>query len=148
MRIRRVVTGFDANGEGVVTTDDTVADDIAGPDDSRIGLIWAYHDQVTFREPNALEPMPTGRIDSGQLRMKWGTAELGPGRKMPMHATKTVDLVTMLEGEVTLVLDSGKEVVLKAHDTLLQRGVLHAWENRSDRPAKWAVVTLGRLDAS
>jgi quercetin dioxygenase-like cupin family protein len=62
-----------------------------------------------------------------------------------MHSTQTVDLITMLEGEVTLVLDSGAEILLKAHEVLLQRGVVHAWENRSDKTAVWTAVTLGRL---
>ncbi len=50
-----------------------------------------------------------------------------------MQKTQTLDLCLVLEGEITLVLDTA-EVQLKAGDTVVQRGTNHAWSNRSDRP--------------
>jgi mannose-6-phosphate isomerase-like protein (cupin superfamily) len=50
-----------------------------------------------------------------------------------MQKTKTLDFCLVLEGEITLVLDT-EEVQLKAGDTVVQRGTNHAWSNRSDRP--------------
>lgn len=51
-----------------------------------------------------------------------------------MHATDTIDVVTMISGELVAVLDDD-EVVLRAGDTLVQRGTRHAWSNRTDAPA-------------
>jgi hypothetical protein len=51
-----------------------------------------------------------------------------------MHATDTVDVVTMISGELVAVLDDG-EVVLRAGDSLIQQGGRHAWSNRTDAPA-------------
>jgi len=46
-----------------------------------------------------------------------------------MHATDTTDLLIMLQGELTLIVDEG-EVTLRPFDTVVQRGVNHGWENR------------------
>ena len=50
-----------------------------------------------------------------------------------MQKTRTLDFCLVLEGEITLVLDT-EEVELKAGDTVVQRGTNHAWSNRSGRP--------------
>ena len=50
-----------------------------------------------------------------------------------MQKTRTLDLCLVLEGEITLVLDT-QEVNLKAGDSVVQRGTNHAWSNRSNAP--------------
>src|SRR5262245_21894540 len=55
-----------------------------------------------------------------------------------MQKTRTLDFCLVLEGEITLVLDT-TEVRLKAGDTVVQRGTNHAWSNRSDRPCRVAI---------
>ena len=50
-----------------------------------------------------------------------------------MQKTRTLDFCLVLEGEITLVLDT-QEVQLKAGDTVVQRGTHHAWSNRSGKP--------------
>ena len=54
-----------------------------------------------------------------------------------MQKTKTLDFCLVLDGEITLVLDTA-EVHLKAGDTVVQRGTNHAWSNRSNRPCRIA----------
>jgi uncharacterized cupin superfamily protein len=54
-----------------------------------------------------------------------------------MQKTRTLDFCLILEGEITLVLDTA-EVHLKAGDTVVQRGTNHAWSNRSDKPCRIA----------
>ena len=61
-----------------------------------------------------------------------------------MQKTRTLDFCLVLEGEITLVLDTD-EVDLKAGDTVVQRGTNHAWSNRSNRPC---VVAFSSHDAS
>jgi mannose-6-phosphate isomerase-like protein (cupin superfamily) len=60
-----------------------------------------------------------------------------------MQKTRTLDFCLILEGEITLVLDT-EEVHLEAGDTVVQRGTRHAWSNRSDRPC---VVAISSHDA-
>jgi quercetin dioxygenase-like cupin family protein len=50
-----------------------------------------------------------------------------------MQKTRTLDFCLVLEGEITLVLDTA-EVHLRRGDTVIQRGTNHAWSNRSDAP--------------
>ena len=50
-----------------------------------------------------------------------------------MQRTRTLDFCLVIEGEITLVLDTA-EVHLRAGDTVVQRGTNHAWSNRSAKP--------------
>ena len=61
-----------------------------------------------------------------------------------MQRTRTLDFCLVLDGEITLVLDT-QEVHLTAGDTVVQRGTNHAWSNRSDRPC---VVAFSSHDAT
>ena len=54
-----------------------------------------------------------------------------------MQRTSSLDFCFILEGEITLVLET-QEVHLKAGDTIVQRGTNHAWSNRSDAPCRIA----------
>jgi mannose-6-phosphate isomerase-like protein (cupin superfamily) len=59
-----------------------------------------------------------------------------------LHVTDTVDVVTVIEGEIWAVLQE-HEVLLKEGDSLVQRGTKHAWSNRTDRPATFVVALIG-----
>lgn len=50
-----------------------------------------------------------------------------------MQRTNSLDFCFILEGEITLLLDTG-EVLLKAGDAVVIRGTSHAWSNRTDKP--------------
>jgi cupin domain len=62
-----------------------------------------------------------------------------------MQKTRTLDFCLILEGEITLVLDTA-EVLLAAGDTVVQRGTNHAWSNRSDRPCTIAISSHDAAD--
>lgn len=49
-----------------------------------------------------------------------------------LQKTRTLDLCLVLDGEVTLVLDTG-EVRLKPLDVAILCGTNHAWSNRANR---------------
>jgi hypothetical protein len=58
------------------------------------------------------------------------------------HATDTLDYVTILRGEVTLIV-GGTEVVLRSGDSVVQQpGVPHDWQNRSGDIAVMVGVLL------
>jgi hypothetical protein len=61
-----------------------------------------------------------------------------------MQQTRTLDLCVILEGAITLVLDT-EEVHLSAGDTVVQRGTNHAWSNRSSRDC---VIAFSLHDAA
>jgi len=118
-----------------------------------------------FREvlllPHMMEPPPHGSLcrivtipPDAAWRGKVGAAEVtaffqsmgaphastkSPRAPHPyMQRTCTLDFCLILEGEVTLVLDT-EEVALSAGDTVVQRGTNHAWSNRTDKPCRIAI---------
>jgi mannose-6-phosphate isomerase-like protein (cupin superfamily) len=143
--IRRVVTGHDPQGTSVVLSDGPPPQhhDMRGP---AIGAdfveIWNAPDPVPVltaapaAEPNAraFTIMP----GSGHLLRILEVYPLKDGgRRTPMHRTRTLDYVVMIEGELVLLLDDS-EVVLRPGAVVVQRGTNHAWENRSDAVARAA----------
>jgi len=110
----------------------------------------------TLHLPHALEPPPGGSVcrvvtfpPDESYRGKVGAKEVqaffaamgspdastySPDAPHPyMQKTRTLDFCLILEGAITLVLDT-EEVELKQWDTVVQRGVNHAWSNRSGNP--------------
>jgi mannose-6-phosphate isomerase-like protein (cupin superfamily) len=51
-----------------------------------------------------------------------------------MHRTGTVDVVTVVSGEIHAVFEGG-ETLLRVGESLVVAGTMHAWSNRSGRPA-------------
>jgi mannose-6-phosphate isomerase-like protein (cupin superfamily) len=122
--------------------------------DSSPSVIAGFRDPVTG--PHTIEPPPGGSVcrivtfpPDEVFRGKVGAREVAaffgamgsPGAstysaKAPhpyMQKSQTLDFCLVLDGEITLVLDTA-EVNLKAGDTVVQRGTNHAWSNRSNRP--------------
>lgn len=141
-RIRRIVTAHDPGGKAVVGTDSFV-ESTPGKIDKNISAadIWwtrsvpadvAGHDAT--REPSPGMPTPGGTI----LKV----LELSPGTKPVMHKTETLDYVIVIEGEVVMLLEDGAEVRMRAGDLMVQRGTLHGWTNRSDKPCRIAFVLV------
>jgi mannose-6-phosphate isomerase-like protein (cupin superfamily) len=148
--VRRVVTGLDAEGRSCVLFDGVVeplvpppggsvvniwrsaslpADNTGGDD---LGSCEFEHDQLTSPGSSfILVHFPPGLNQDGA----W------------MHFTDTLDYMVALVGEVTLVLETG-DIVLRAGDVLVDRGIVHGWRNDSAAPAMAAVVTVPALPAS
>ena len=61
-----------------------------------------------------------------------------------LHATDTVDIITIISGEVWAVTETG-EKLLKPRDTIVQRGTKHAWRNRGDVPCEMVVIHFGAV---
>jgi len=59
-----------------------------------------------------------------------------------LHETDTVDIITVISGEIHAVLETG-EVCLRPGDSFVQRGTKHAWSNRGDQPATIVAVMMG-----
>jgi quercetin dioxygenase-like cupin family protein len=109
----------------------------------------------TLHLPHTLEPPPNGsvcrvvefppeashgKVGAADVRAYFaatgspGASTAASGAPHPyMQRTKSFDFCYILEGEITLVLDT-EEVHLKEGDTVVQRGTNHAWSNRSDKP--------------
>lgn len=63
-------------------------------------------------------------------------------RHQAMHTTHTIDVICLLQGEATLILD-GAETRLKPGQVVIQRGTNHAWEAHGG-PALLLAVLIDR----
>lgn len=59
-----------------------------------------------------------------------------------LHESDTVDIVTIISGELVAVNETG-ETVLKAGDSIVSRGTQHSWSNRTDKPVVLVCVQMG-----
>src|SRR5262249_50209988 len=126
------------------------------------------HAREALAQPHRMEPPPRGSIcrivtfpPDAAFRGKVGGAEVAaffhamgspaastysPKAPHPyMQKTRTLDFCLILDGEITLVLDTG-EVHLAAGDTVVQRGTNHARSTRPARPCTVAISSHGAAD--
>ena len=59
-----------------------------------------------------------------------------------LHRTASVDVGTVISGELTLLLPTG-ETTLRPGDTFVLRGNEHAWRNRTPQPVTIVVTMIG-----
>jgi len=139
------VTGHDESGKSVVLSD-TAPPQHHSMRGAAVGAdfheIWSVSQPVPLltsveaSEPN--ERQFTIMPASGHLlRIIDVYPPKAGGKRTVMHRTRTLDYVVVIEGEVVLVLEDS-EVTLKQSDVVVQRGTNHAWENRSEQPARLA----------
>jgi quercetin dioxygenase-like cupin family protein len=132
--VNRLVVGPDAEGRSAVLQRGLTNVQ------SREGSYWSATLWATRESPvdntitgdrsqtpglEGLEPFPNGLICRA--------LEIAPGAGFPMHYTDTLDCLTCVRGEIYLVTDTD-EVLMQPGDTVIIRGVNHAWSNRSNAP--------------
>jgi uncharacterized cupin superfamily protein len=116
---------------------------IAPPPRGSVCRIVTFPPDDTFR----------GRIGAAEVAAFFhamgapGASTYSPDAAHPyMQRTRTLDFCLILDGEITLVLDT-QEVQLAAGDTVVQRGTNHAWSNRSSRPCSIAISSHDATEA-
>ena len=142
---QRIVTGHDAHGKSVVLQSAWPAQHhpMQGPSvGADFHELWREESAVPALSPVPADEPTTRPFTlmpaSGHLLRILEVFPLGQGGfRTPMHRTRTLDYVVVIEGELVLVLEDS-EVALRAGDVVVQRGTDHAWENRSDRVARAA----------
>jgi mannose-6-phosphate isomerase-like protein (cupin superfamily) len=164
-KIRRVVTGHDANGTAIIARDgiaenvrvraangltstllwveDTTPGDNTGDIDGadrEIGVAPPDGGSV-FR---IVEFVPDDTsVSNEDMKKELGLDpdSGGPVRHPGMHKTRSVDYAIVLSGEIDMLVDAD-EVHLKAGDVVVQRGTNHAWANRGTEPCRIAFVLI------
>gem|GEM_PF-59074 len=156
--VRRVVTGIDATGRHVITSDGAAPNTIVTDTVAVSEVLWLDGPQPSIADdPDkansgfALEPPPGGasaRIirmpgipagadpDTTWLRVA-GDDERTPG----MHATDTLDLMVVLEGSVVMGLEDGERVIGPG-EFVIQRGTLHRWRPADENGWTYFVAML------
>lgn len=160
-RVRRVVTEVDDQGRSVIRDDGAPPDLVSVPGGPGVAELWALAgppaspaDGADRGEPGfPLEP-PVGGLTWRIIRLPAPDSGLEreaqylpvPGRapthgRLGMHATDTLDLVTVLDGRIELDLEDGA-VALAAGDSVVQRGTEHRWRVLDGRPCTYSVVMV------
>jgi len=147
--IRRVITGHDDQGKAIFESDTKLTPKNAftlgnAEPEKDMGLVQIYRPrtfpanvQESFNDPHGRQiPLVDRRSASARV------VDIAPGSDAIMHRTQSLDYGVVLSGEVYLVLDDGKEVFLKPHDVVVQRGTIHAWKNVGTEVARMFCVVL------
>ncbi|WP_157603122.1 MULTISPECIES: nuclear transport factor 2 family protein [unclassified Rathayibacter] len=165
LRSRLIVTGVDDDGRSVFLSDEPTSDRLVGDGYTRNQLWQGLEVPTPVTAPNGpgdasvIPPPPNGYgyditafapdsewdYEAGYARL---LAQSGvtpePGDAPGMHTTETIDIVSVISGEVHLLVDEG-EKLLQAGDTTVIRGVKHAWSNRSDQPCVISAVHISAV---
>ncbi len=142
MKIRRVVTGHDAENKAIVVWDSAMDNLKVMKSGNRGVLLWVTDespppvdgdDDPAMREIG-IAPPPGGSA--------FRILEVPPGKDAFMHCTDTIDYCIVMQGECVMLLDDGAEVAMSAGDVMVQRGTWHGWANRADEPVRLAFVLI------
>jgi quercetin dioxygenase-like cupin family protein len=66
-----------------------------------------------------------------------------PGEPPFFHRTPTLDVVVVLSGAVSLLLEDGTATRLEAGDSIVQRETAHAWRTEGGEPCTLVSFTVG-----
>lgn len=164
---RRIVTATNAAGKSVVARDERIE-----PSEIGFVELWQTEampaplgaDSDPRRGPIRLEPpangtkfrfftlppvdpaMTAAQVEAlvAQLFAAIGAshARVDTARHPVMHKTRSIDYIMLLEGQVSLLLDTGEELPLAPFDVVIQRGTNHSWINRGSGPALMMAVLI------
>ena len=155
---RRVLSGTDADGRSTIIADELTTTRTAQPGFTVMD-VWQFDNLPahvdapdTLGEDPVLDPPKQGlvvRLASFPPDSEFDAAgyaasldafhgsdshDGGEGEGGVWHLTDTVDVVTVISGELYAVTETA-ETLLKSGDTFVTRGVKHIWSNRTNRPA-------------
>jgi quercetin dioxygenase-like cupin family protein len=140
LQIRRVVTGHDADGRAIVAIDEMAKNIYSSRPGISASVVWTT--DTTPADNSGAGDAATRKVG---LTLAGGTVfrviEFAPGAAPRMHRTDSIDYAVVISGEIDMQLDDS-EVHLKAGDVLVQRGTIHNWVNRGNKPCVMAFVLI------
>jgi hypothetical protein len=168
-RVRRVLTGHDAQGRSTFIADGEAPNvkEMASMPGLALTDLWETGgapasnegDRDAASRPVRLEPPKNGtllRIVEFPPDSAWRAGadgkqafkSIGAGHAQDsnsadpmMHRTGTVDYIIVLKGEIHAIMETG-EKLLRPGDILVQRGTNHSWSVRGAEPCIVAAVLV------
>jgi mannose-6-phosphate isomerase-like protein (cupin superfamily) len=168
-RVRRVLTGHDAEGKSMIIADGHAPNvkEMASMPGLALTDLWETQGAPASNagsadaagRPVRLEPPKNGtllRIVEFPPDSAWRSGadsreafkSIGAGHAHDrsssdpmMHTTSTVDYIIVLKGEIYAVMEKG-ETLLKPGDVLVQRGTNHSWSVRGNEPCIVAAILV------
>ena len=140
LKIRRVVTGHDAQGRAVVATDEICRNAISRRPQHASCVVWSTgsfpadnSDDVDGGARAVASTDPAGSV--------FRIVEYGPGVAPRNHRTESIDYAVVMAGEIDMEID-GATVHLRQGDVLVQRGTIHNWLNQGTEPCVIAFILI------
>jgi quercetin dioxygenase-like cupin family protein len=153
---RRVITGVDENGRSAVLVDEytprratapafTICDiwetqslPIPMATDAAVGEVSIYPPTGGFAFRVCTFPPDSEWDKSADYEKSLGALQgkdtfISESETPGMHVHETLDIVTVVSGEMHIVLETG-ETLLRQGDSVVVRGVVHSWSNKTDKP--------------
>ncbi len=81
--------------------------------------------------------------ESGAKQLSAGIAVFEPGRAIPLHTHDVEEIVFILSGEATCVLEDGTRLLHAQDTSYLPAGTPHCFRNDSDAPMSFLYVYPG-----
>jgi hypothetical protein len=169
-RLRRVVTGHDAQGRSVILSDGPATSVKEIPTFPGLALtdFWETTSAPASNAGSADAASRPVHLEPGKHGTIFRMVEFPPDASRPesadsaegfeaigaahtrdrsshdsmMHRTATVDYAVVVRGEIHAVMEKG-ETLLRAGDVLVQRGTNHSWSVRGSEPCLVAFVLVG-----
>jgi quercetin dioxygenase-like cupin family protein len=139
-KLRRVVTGHNAEGKAVVTTDEICRNVRSGREKHQSVVVWSngsFPADNSTGEDGGLRAVASTDPDGTVFRIVRYERGVAPRN----HRTESLDYAVVISGEIDMQLDDSS-VHLKAGDVLVQRGTIHNWINRGTEPCVIAFVLI------
>lgn len=160
---RRVISGLDAQGRSTIVSDENSSARVAVPAWT-VSSLWqidslpaSLNDEGKLGEVKLVPPMgsfiyrmatfpPDSEVSASTIResmeaMGGEDSIANDSDIMGLHAHDTLDIITLIEGELYAVLET-TETLLRAGDTFIQCGTKHAWSNRTNKPATLVSINI------
>jgi quercetin dioxygenase-like cupin family protein len=140
LKVRRVVTGHDAEGRAVVAIDEICRNVISRRPQHQSCVVWSTGSLPADNsdgEDGAQREVATADPEGSVFRI----VQYGPGVAPRNHRTCSIDYAVVMAGEIDMEID-GATVHLRAGDVLVQRGTIHNWVNRGPAPCVIAFVLI------
>jgi mannose-6-phosphate isomerase-like protein (cupin superfamily) len=164
LHVRRVVTGHDDQGNAVFVSDGPPPHAVGAPGGTAVATLWSLAGPPASPDDGGdpeggfpLEP-PPGGMTMRVIRLPLPDQSLPreqqflhnrddahfSSERPGMHATATLDLEWIVDGEIELELEDGC-VRLGPGDCCIQRGTQHRWRVVGDKPCTY-IVAMFALD--
>jgi uncharacterized cupin superfamily protein len=148
LKVRRIVSGHDANGKAIVASDEQLTAVSRGIGANITGCeIWSTDKMPVDNSEEAAAAQRAGfvkrynYVGSGE-GTTFRITEWAPGHARFTHRTETVDYAILLSGEIDCEFDDGEVVHMKPGDIVVQRGTTHTWINWGEVPAVTAFILI------
>jgi quercetin dioxygenase-like cupin family protein len=141
LRMRRVITGHDANGKAIVAIDEVATHLFTGRPGATGCNVWTTEGFPVNNDGTADAGQRTGvgtTIPGGTI---FRVLEFAPGLAARNHRTDSIDYIVVMSGEIDMELDDAV-VHLKAGDVMVQRGTIHNWVNNGTAACVLAVILI------